>query len=822
MDERNDTPPESVEEERRDRDGYDLDDDPREDGYYQQEIPAEGFAEEDSQWWGRSSVRFQSDVVTAQTIDVAGTIIKQLNVTTVAGGVEPVELSAQHFRVRTPDELDRCEAELVFDTLKVDDLRWALEESRILVFSGDPESGKGSTAVLVGARLSKALGLKGVLACQGLDSAVQVDLERIASSPSFARHVVLLEDALSGDNSDLKAFLKSIEPIGLARLRERLKRSGSAIVLTVTSHTILEQEKRLESLGVLSRVAPPSHDLLLEALRRFVDRWPPADAHEKEIEAFLSDFQEELVRELKTIPRVARFVHEYLGEVVRANLTLRQALSRMDDLSQWLTCDLACQPQAQAAALAICFGSAVPPEVGIPWFSFDHLRRKINEVLRKELHLPDDEPLSGIGRAVFLERARAHVVSMPSPLSDLVRFRDDRYPQRLWQALLGSARELGTLMVPLLQGLTRDPDPVLRSSAASALGRLGRIGPSHVVEPMLQQWAHDEAREEDLLGFFFQGVVASEDKAYRDFCLGRLRQLIFGQDIGLAAAAIHSLRLLGRPDLNVPIQELCLVVQSRLPIQTERLRLVEREVVAAEEKARKSADPRRVSRDLRRLHAESHVIMTAVIIPEERMRLLGAVQYSLAGILFSQGGDLGPVLRALNLRMKAEPAKLAPLFAYFFLRRQGLIDLLDRHKWISGLFGMEACSRFLLSASRGEEEAGVLREFLVRIFRALQVFPGLFRFLLEQRFLQILKSWSHEGCRVMGLRPTVIGLLSGLLSSEDPHLRRTVGHFLRTEPHLTVRGSRLRALAVDALNGGVGPVPATSSQPRRLPAWLKK
>ncbi|HJX28835.1 MAG TPA: hypothetical protein VJ885_13065 [Thermoanaerobaculia bacterium] len=811
MDERDEKSPETFEED------YGDDDASLEEEDVWPAAPLGGYAEENG-----GSVSFQSGSVTAESIEVARTMIKQLNVTTIAGSVEPVRLSAQHFRLRTPDDLERCEAELVFDATEIEELRWLLEERRILVISGDPESGKGSMALLIGYWLSKALRLGGVLACQGLDSAVQVDLERIAGSNSFARHVLLFENALAGDNADLKAFLRSAEIVGLARLRERLRRNNSAIILTVASHTISESEQRLESLGILSRVAPPSQALRLEALHRFVDRWPLLDGHEKEVTALLSDSEEMLAQELKTIPRIARFVHEYLGEVVQGRLALRQALARMDDLSQWLTTDLAGHPEAQAAALSICFGSAVPPAVGIPWFSFDRLRRGITEVIRKAAHLPDDEPSPGIGRGLSLERARAQVVSMPSPLSDLVRFRDDRYTQRLWQALLNSARELATLMLPHLQELTRDPDPFLRSSAASALGRLGRIGPTHIAAPLLQQWAREDSTEEDLLGFFLQGAVASEDRAYRDFCLSQLRQLMFAHDSRVAEVAIHSLRLLGRPDVEVPLQELCVVLRARLPLQIGRLRLVEKEVLAAEQEVRRGADPRKVSNDLRLLHARSHVLMTAVIVAEERLRLLGAVQYALAGLLFSQGGDLGAVLRSLNQRMKAEPEKLAPLFAYFFLRRQGLIDLLDRHKWISGLFGTEACSRFLLSANRGAEEAGVLGEFLVRSFRALQVFPGLFRFLLEQRFLHILKSWSHEGCRVMGLRPTVTGLLSDLLSSEDLHLRRTVGHFLRAEPQFTVRGSRLRALAVDALNGGVGPVPATSSQPRRLPAWLKK
>ena len=82
------------------------------------------------------------------------------------------------------------------------------------------------------------------------------------------------------------------------------------------------------------------------------------------------------------------------------------------------------------------------------------------------------------------------------------------------------------------------------------------------------------------------------------------------------------------------------------------------------------ADPRQVASALKALHKQDHFLLIAALVPEDRIRLLGAVQYALAGVLFSQGGDPGPVLRELLARMKAEPVKLAPLFAYLFLHRR--------------------------------------------------------------------------------------------------------------------------------------------------------
>ena len=69
-----------------------------------------------------------------------------------------------------------------------------------------------------------------------------------------------------------------------------------------------------------------------------------------------------------------------------------------------------------------------PARRGLPWFAFDDLRRRITELLRKELRLPEEQASSPAGLGRFLDRARAYVVALPAPLPDLVRFRDERYP----------------------------------------------------------------------------------------------------------------------------------------------------------------------------------------------------------------------------------------------------------------------------------------------------------------------------------------------------------------------------------------------------------
>ncbi len=774
-----------------------------------------------------ASVEINSEHISAETLKVASTIIEnieKLTITADPSAALAVTLSVKHFRARTSEELDRCEEDLVFEAEEVKAFSQSVEEKRVLILCGEPESGKGSTALLIASHLRERFRLKGALVCQGLDSAVRVDFETIASSASFRHQAVVFEDALAGENPELARFLKTLDPILLTTVAERLRKNHSVIILTAASHTLEPYETRLNGLGILVRVATPPPEVLLRALQRFAGLLPLTTDLREKVTTFLQEEGEDLAGRLATVPKISRFAREYLADVADKKLTVQQALGRMDDLSQWLLTDLASDLEGQAAVLAIVLGSATSPTIGVPWFPFDQMWRKLVELLRKERHIPEDTPLSLPGRApALLERARAEVLVMPAPLPDLVRFRNDRYPVVLWQTLLGNGRGLATVVLPLLHDLVLDSDPYLRTSACRALGRLGQIGPVDLSLPILVEWTHEESTPDDLLGAFLQGVVASEDAGYRDFCLGRLRHLACQEEVVVATAAIRGLRLLGRPDPCVPLRELREIARLRLPLQVKLLRQVEGEVVKMEENIRKLANPRRASRELRELHAVSQVMMGAALMPSERLPILGSFQYSLAGVLFSLGGDPGPVLEELIVWMKPEAGTLAPLLAYMFLHRKGLIDLLDRHPWIAGSVGPEPCSRFLLSASRGPEETRILQEFLEKIFRALPIFPGLFRFLLEQRLLQILRAWSQEGCKVIRLRPTVLRLFSGLLASKDAYLQKLVERFLRTDQHFAVRGSRLRAFAVDALSGRTSDAaPMAAARPRRLPSWLGK
>ena len=139
----------------------------------------------------------------------------------------------------------------------------------------------------------------------------------------------------------------------------------------------------------------------------------------------------------------------------------------------------------------------------------------------------------------------------------------------------------------------------------------------------------DASTRDQLPGVFLEGSVGCNDPIYRDFCLASLRDLIFQGKAGMSEAAVRSLiswlkRI--RRSRSAPLG----IAQKLLPLQIDMLREVAVEMTTLEEQVRREAPPRQIVPALQMLHEKDHLLLVATLVPENRIRLLGAVQYALA------------------------------------------------------------------------------------------------------------------------------------------------------------------------------------------------
>lgn len=710
-------------------------------------------------------------------------------------------LSPGHFETWVPNRLTQDVAELLPDDEHDEQIRHlvaVLEKWRILVLLGEPELGKATAALLMAHQLCVRGSISGVLLCRRLDGAVRVDFNELAGGePAYHNHLLIFKDAFALDNADLQRFFAELTTTTRQSYAGRLKGAGSYLVFTSDPSKVKRSESLL-SLGILQQLSRPAPDDLAKSFQRQAD-YLVSDLGEIAIQADKGKIQEvidsegkALAEELGTFPRVARFVRDYLLGIAQGRLTSSQALERMDDLRQWLLSDLTEDLDAFCATLALVLCSAKPRPQGVPWLQFEQVRREVVAALRRELrHTSRNREVRTLFHETVLEKARAEIVRSPFPEADLIRFADENYPTRLWQVLIGPGRNLLALLRPLLHNMLHEREPFLREVAAQALGRIGQLDSALVTNPLLEDWVYGEQSDQtDLLGQLLQGVVSSGDRSYRDGCLARLRRIAVGGNLKAARAAVVSLRGVGSVDLRAALAGLRHVLEDRVEMAWDFLRQAERMLREYEGAVRREE-----------LREAGWAVLSAGFATEEGAFILGAVQYTIAGLMFS-ALDLTAVLEGLAEWIAEDKKDLAPLTAYLFLHERGLANLMQRYRVTLDRDWQELpvrCDRIVYALGTGGEAIKRAQTLLCRVFRTLSRFPGLFREILREELFIRLKGWAREACEVPELRGAVVQLLAGLYNSQETELGDAIDRWLRGDRDFANRQSELYKLAVDVL-----------------------
>jgi hypothetical protein len=737
-------------------------------------------------------------------VTTIGAVYMDYHIAPDGSGETAGRLSLGHFETWTADRLRVDTSELQADQGQLEKLTAVLAERRILILAGDPELGKTATALLVASRIVARDELLQVSLCRSLGRGVRVELGELAGGKrDYHRRILIFRDAFAWGNADLQRLGTELTTMTVGSYTERLRQSGTYLVFTSEFRQVPNPES-LRGLGILQETSGPAPALLTAGFRYQADRL--ASVHREsaelveEVRRIVETEGPTLAAKLRSFPRVARFVRDYLLGIAEGRLTSVEALERMDDLKPWLLCDLLEDLDGFCSVLALALCSATPLSLGVSWFRFDDVRRAVTTVLQDELRREaTDREARDLYQGDLLVRMRAEAVRSPSE-GDMVRFIDDRYPLLLWQVLVGPGKILLTVLRPLLRELLQRDDPFLKRIAAQALGRIGEVDPASITHPLLDEWVRsEEFNHRDLLGHLLQGVLSSRDRSYREGCLMRLRHLALGPDVKVAGRAVVSLRGVGSVDLQPAMAGLRLVLEHRVEIAWAFLGQAEAKLRDYEGNLRPD--------DMQKAAWE---VLAAGFGAHEGAFILSAVQYTLAGLMFAQG-DATPVLEGLAEWMIDDPESLAPLVVYLFLHRRGLAYLMQRYKLTLDSEGLDLpmrCDRIVYSLRAGDEAVLTASSFLQRVFRNLDRFPKIFRRVLRDAYLTKLKEWAEEACEVAETRGAVVRLLAGLYDSPNPELNRAIDRLLRGDRDFGGQ-SRLHQIAVDVLTWS-GPSPGGS------------
>ncbi len=749
-----------------------------------------------------------------------------------SGEGTPLEaLSRNHFDLLSKEKLQHRASRFIVEQEEIRQLVETVEGSHLVVIVGCTELGKGTMALQTAWRIweQREKDLQEVMLLKSPERDVRVNLDKVAANASEYSHCVLIvEDAFRRDNRDLITAFKELDSTRLTSLKEALIHNGIYLILTSDAQKLPRRSGELRGLGVLQEVSGPGPRLRAKGLHRCAQRLTEAsigDETRKAIERLLKERGQHLSEELGTMPRVVKFVERYLIDVAKGDLTIERALEKLRDLSIWFLEELTSEPEAWSFALALTLAYSAPPSRGVPWFQFYRFWQEVAKFLRRKLRrlTRDLAPRDLCADDALLRKTRAEVRRAPFPGVDTVHFVDESYPERLWRVLLGPGRGVVSLLVPLLQRLTTEQDFYLREIAARALGRTGELDPGYVTFPMISAYASSEIPAHHVaLGELFQGILGTEDAAYRAGCLFWLRRSTEGDDPRNVLVRAVCLREIGVFDLDLAIAQMRLLIDEKLADKAGELSELHQQLKRAEAQARKEAAEAGKTRLIDAVHDwVMDRIAADLIFPDRERAALAAVQFGLVGLCFA----VDPIRVFEKLRpwlADDDDRGLASLVALLFLDGEGIAVKLGRYKipvpTAEVTLGepAPACNRILAAAALAPEATRTLGDFLERVFQSLAAFPGLFRKRLRANFLTLLKSWAGEAVEssVEELQDTVEELVAGLLSAQAPELREEIFGLLHRDRDFAASDSELRPLAIRILTrktpGRRPPPPSTA------------
>jgi hypothetical protein len=617
-------------------------------------------------------------------------------------------------RARTIQEL------FVGDQRVIDGALAYLEKHHILLLAGDSGCGTLTMAIFLGTRLAER-----TLVAGRPGPKVEIDLYEI----DLVKRALIFADGFH--NHDLLGFFSRNDAHEWERLTEHLRGHEAYLIFTAepdavaSFHAVRRDIPRLTPARVRDGL-----DLRLKWLERRGLLTPEHLRH-------LGQNRERLIDNLKTLPRVARFLDQFAD----GDADLDAALQRFNDIPFWFSKHLAADLDAWCFALTLAIAQVVRNGSGVGWYEFERIRHAVAEQIPAA---PATSP--SVSDEALLRRARAEVSREISRLGDTVRFIDQSYAPVIWQTLATNHRRVLTALIPALRTIAEDErgpgSYAVRSLAAQMLGRIGELDPFAISIPLIQHWA---SAQRPLVGRLLQGMRTSSNHAYRQAAIGVVDSLTVdsGDDAkthdGLLTA-ISAYSLLGEQELVPAMERLGAIAAQQLAPVMANLQEIEHLMEQVDERLCGAESPQAAEGLLQERFQLGDI---AERLAAQQAALLRPVEQAVVYLCLT--ADPVEVLHEMR-KWIAHGARTAAMVALLFLHDGIADDLEGAATRVQSLSGGERVHPIAQSLRNSAGAAEKFQDFLDDLRRAIDestpLSPG-----LRQELRERLAEQYPEGVR---------------------------------------------------------------------------
>jgi hypothetical protein len=709
-----------------------------------------------------------------------------------------------------PKLADELKSTFVCDDAVVSRLLRQLEERRVLLLTGSRDIGKRTAAVYLGMRLSAAVqSEQAPLVVESLERRVAVNLQTIAGdAAAFGGRATVFVDAFEQRNRQLHAFFNTVTPLKWAQLTEKLLKNGAYLIFTAATPSAPFRDRLTDHIAHCEW-QEPDDGAIARAIDQIV-RWIVAqDDVPQDRVGILTANRATIVSELKTLPRIASFIRQFL----RDDVDLQNALRRFRDVSYWFRTALDRDLEGWTFVLTLALAQPARKATEVAWADFERLRWALLERLRSDPSFfgrrrkgEDDEQDQRLLGQVFcddalLERCRAMVTKDATRLGDVIRFTHPSLAAELWETVLAHHRRVLMSILPVLRNIAEgDRDWSVRVLAAQMIGRLGEMDPARIALPIMHQWTDsDDRSRRPLVGRLAQGALGSRNDNYRDVVLRYIDLLSDVKSVGDPGLARDRLMTAIGTYGQIGVYEPMLAMDRLGTIVTEYLvpyLASFHEVVRAAESVQAQMNggvPHRSALRQRRLRLS---YLADQLFDEQAPALL-AVEQTVVSLCILN--DPIQILRAMRDWISRGKEKTGIMVAFLFLKDGIADDLQTVPAGVRALTGITG-SPLLVSLVTGRNAVHHLCTFLLDVYASINtpfILPASMQIDLQERFWDCLALWARESVTHSDYRQAIEELFVKLGTLRRGVLQRDMNDALAGA---RFEGVAMRAFAITVLD----------------------
>lgn len=675
------------------------------------------------------------------------------------------------------EEINAVEQIIVFPPEILNEWICSLKENRILLLTGETDSGKYiTTKYLCFLLMQEPQTNYDARYIPSLTAITDIDLLKLFNNKkNLSQKILIFKNVFAKKNQNIINFLDSCASTSIGSI---LKELDTFIIFTADTGTF--DNYRLASLKITKEIFYLDYDLLQKGfdnkLYQFCSQSDKRDFTQA-AQRFENN-KKEIIGKLGRMSKISSFIEYFLDKIMVEGKPIEEAVEEVIDirkhLEHWFMKELGMnEKEFETWTFALCLALFNNSD----YIVFNEIHREISMMLLRQMD--PFKTLKGftftLSESELLENCKAEITRVREkewqPYSDRINFCDPRYQKELLNVLLSNNRKILLFLIPFLEKYIETHDSIDRNRfAAISLARIGVMSPQTIIFPIIAKWAQMQNPQWENVGYLYEGIFDSEDEDYKKYCMRILNAMAFNEDIETQWTAIAAYKQIGLHDLDFALDELRKIQE----VAIERL------------------DKKQDEKIMDFLYSETESVDTESLLAnldriyKETDDLLSYIRYAIVSLSTSiifQSISLDPIDVIYELRkwsFKGNRNSRANV-VLIFMGPQGILDALEYYAIVSSEKNNREeeensnTNLLLYALAAGEEQVKKMVTFLKELYtKCFSEFPMNVKKELKKLMFERIKKWTLESLSDDKIENAVKNLIIRFYKSGDDEMKDTL------------------------------------------------